>query len=107
MLNVFYYFRIIDADADVFSMGECWVFIEQTVWQSAAISNPSLREIEEDRRGVAECCEELCAVAGHDVNIKFYVSPAHVVEEGVLGWFAVLSHVSLISNEQSIHPLMT
>ena len=93
MLNVFYYFCIIEADADVFSMGECWVFIEQSILQSAAISNPSLREIKEDRRGVAECCEELCAVAGHDVNIKFYVSPASVVEEGVFWWFMVVYHI--------------
>ena len=103
---MFYYFRIIEADAYIISSCKCGVLLKQAVGQSAAISNPSLREIKEDRRGVAECCEELCSVTSHDVNIKFYVSPAHVVEEGVLGWF-VLSHVSLISNEQSIHPRMT
>ena len=102
-----YYFRIIEADAYVLSVCECGVFLKYAVGQSAAIRHPSLREIEGDWCGVAECREVPRAVACHDVNIKFYVSPAHVVEEGVLGWFVVMSHVSFIINEQSIHPLIT
>lgn len=102
-----YYFRIIEADAYIISSCKCGVLFKQAVGQSAAICYPSLREIEGDWCCVAECREVPHAVACHDVNIKFYVSPAHVVEEGVLGWFVVLSHVSFIINEQSIHPCMT
>ena len=74
-----YYFRIIDADAYVISVGECWVFLEQTFGKSATISHPSMREIEGYWCGVAECSEVPCAVAFHDVNIKSYVPPANTV----------------------------
>ena len=74
-----YYFRIIETDAYVLSMCECWVLLEQAIWKSAAIHNPSLREIEGDWCGVAESREVPCAVAFHDVNIKSYVPPAHTV----------------------------
>ena len=88
-----YYFRIIEADAYVLSVCEGRVLLEQAVGQSAAIRDPSLREIEGDWCGVAECREELCAVACHDVNIEPDVPPAHAVEEGVFGWFVVVCHV--------------
>ena len=90
---MFYYFRIIEADADVLSVCECGVLLKQAVGQSAAIRHPSLREIERDWCGVSECREELCAVAGHDVNIEPDVPPAHTVEEGVFGRFVVVCHV--------------
>ena len=76
-----YYFRIIKADAYVLSVGECWVFLEQAVWQSAEIYHPSLREIEGDWCGVAECSEVPCSVASHDVNVNSYMPPSHAVEE--------------------------
>ena len=88
-----YYFRIVEADAYVLSVCEGRVLLEQAVGQSAAIRDPSLREIEGDWCGVAECREEHCAVAGHDVNIEPDVPPAHAVEEGVFGWFVVVFHV--------------
>ena len=74
-----YYFRIIETDAYVLSVCECCVLLEQAVWQSAAIHNPSMREIKGDWCGVAESREVPCAVAFHDVNIKSYVPPAHAV----------------------------
>ena len=74
-----YYFRIIETDAYVLSVGKCGVLFKQAVGQSAAIRHPSLREIEGDWCGVAECREVPCAVAFHDVNIKSYVPPAHTV----------------------------
>ena len=80
-----YNFRIIEADAYVLSVCEGRVLLEQAVGQSAAICHPSLREIEGDWCGVAECREELCPVAGHDVNIEPDMSLAHAVEEGVFG----------------------
>ena len=80
-----YYFRIVEADAYVLSVCECGVLFKQAVGQSAAIRHPSLREIEGDWCGVAECREELCPVAGHDVNIEPDMSLAHAVEEGVFG----------------------
>ena len=83
--DMLYYFRIIEADAYVLSVCEGRVLLEQAVGQSAAIRHPSLREVEGDWRGVAECREVPCAVAGHDVNIEPDVSPAHAVEEGVFG----------------------
>lgn len=104
---MFYYFCIVEADADVLSVCECGVLLKQAVGQSAAIRHPSLREIEGDWCGVTECREELCAVACHDVNVKPDVPPAHAVEEGVFGWFEVVSHVSLMNNVPSIHPFMT
>ena len=88
-----YYFRIVEADTYVLSVCECGVLLKQAVGQSAAIRHPSLREIEGDRSGVAECREVPCAVAGHDVNIEPDVPPAHAVEEGVFGWFVVVCHV--------------
>ena len=88
-----YYFCIVDADAYVLSVCEGRVLLEQAVRKSAAIRHPSLREIEGDRSGVAECSEELCAVAGHDVNIEPDEPPAHAVEEGVFGGFVVVCHV--------------
>ena len=91
-----YYFRIVEADAYVLSVCECGVLLEQAVGQSAAIRHPSLREIEGDGGGVAECREEFCAVAGHDVNIKSDVPPAHAVEEGVFGRFEVVCHVRIV-----------
>ena len=90
-----YYFRIVDADAYVLSVCEGRVLLEQAVRKSAAIRHPSLREIEGDRSGVAECREVPCAVAGHDVNIEPNVPPAHAVEEGVFGWFVVVCHALL------------
>lgn len=87
-----YYFCIIEADAYVLSVCECGVLLEQAVGQSAAIRDPSLREIEGDWCGVAECREELCSVTSHDVNIEPDVPPAHTVEEGVFGWFVVVCH---------------
>ena len=93
-----YYFRLIEADAYVLSVCECGVLLKQTVGQSAAIRHPSLREIEGDGGCVAECREVSHAVAGHDVNIKPDVPPAHAVEEGVFGWFIIVSHaLSFIS----------
>ena len=93
-----YYFRIIEADAYVLSVCECGVLLKQAVGQSAAISHPSLREIEGDGGGVAECREVSHAVACHDVNIETDVPPAHAVEEGVFGWFEVVCHaLSFIS----------
>ena len=97
-----YYFRIIEADAYVLSVGECGVLFKQAVGQSAAIRYPSLREIEGDWCGVAECREVSHAVACHDVNVKSDVSPAHAVKEGVFGWFVVVSHVSLMNNVSSL-----
>ena len=97
-----YYFRIIETDAYVLSVYECWVLLEQAVWQSAAIHHPPLREIEGNWCGVAECREVPCAVACHDVNVKSDVPPAHAVEEGVFGWFVVVSHVSLMNNVSSL-----
>ena len=91
-----YYFRIIEADAYVLSVCEGRVLLEQAVGQSAAIRHPSLREIEGDWCGVAECREELCAVTSHDVNIEPDVPPAHTVEEGVFGWFVVVCHALII-----------
>ena len=88
-----YYFCIIKADLYVLSVCEGGVLFEQAVRQSATIRHPSLREIKGDRRGVAECREELCAVAGHDVNIEPDVPPAHAVEEGVFGWGVIVCHV--------------
>ena len=76
-----YYFRIIETDAYVLSVYECWVLLEQAVWQSAAIHNPSLREIEGYWCCVSECREVHCAVASHYVNAKSYMSPSHAVEE--------------------------
>lgn len=87
-----YYFRIIEADAYVLSVCECRVLFNQAVGQSAAIRHPSLREIEGDWCGVAECREVSHAVAYHDVNIEPDVPPAHAVEEGVFGRFEVVSH---------------
>lgn len=92
-----YYFRIIEADAYVLSVCECGVLLEQAVGQSAAIRDPSLREIEGDWCGVAECREVSHAVAGHDVNIEPDAPPAHAVEEGVFGWFVVVCHALLLS----------
>ena len=89
---MFYYFRVIEADAYVLSVCECGVLLKQAVGQSAAIRDPPLREIKGDRRGVAECREELCAVTSHDVNIEPDVPPAHAVEEGMFGWFVVVCH---------------
>ena len=80
-----YYFRIIEADAYVIPVCEGRVLLEQAVRQSAAIRHPSLREIEGDWCGVAECRVVPCAVAGHDVNIEPDVPPAHAVKEGVFG----------------------
>ena len=102
-----YYFCIVDADAYVLSVCEGRVLLKQAVGQSAAIRHPSLREIEGDWCGVAECREVPRAVACHDVNVKSDVSPAHTVEEGVFGRFEVVSHVSLMNNVPSIHPFMT
>ena len=76
-----YYFRIIETDAYVLSVCECWVLLEQAVWQSAAIHHPSLREIEGDWCGVSECREVSCSVACHDVNVNSYMPPSHAVEE--------------------------
>ena len=76
-----YYFRIIETDAYVLSVCECLVLLEHAVWQSAAIHHPSLREIEGDWCGVAECREVHCSVASHYVNAKSYMSPSHAVEE--------------------------
>ena len=90
---MFYYFRIIEADADVLSVCECGVLLKQAVGQSAAIRHPPLQEIEGDWCGVAECREVSHAVACHDVNVEPYVPPAHAVEEGVFGWFVVVCHV--------------
>ena len=87
-----YYFRIIETDAYVLSVCEGRVLLEQAVRKSAAIRHPSLREIEGDWCCVAECREVSHAVACHDVNVKSDVSPAHTVEEGVFGWFEVVSH---------------
>ena len=87
-----YYFCIIEADAYVLSVCECGVLLKQAVGQSAAIRDPSLREIEGDRRGVAECREVPHAVACHNVNVKSYVPPAHTVEKGVFGRFVVVCH---------------
>lgn len=87
-----YYFCIIEADAYVLSVCECGVLLKQAVWQSAAIRHQSLREIEGDWCGVAEYRELSHAVAGHDVNIKPDVPPAHAVEEGVFGWFEAVFH---------------
>ena len=93
-----YYFRLIEADAYVLSVCECGVLLKQAVGQSAAIRHPSLREIEGDWCGVAECREEPHAIACHDVNIEPDVSPAHAVEEGVFGRFIIVSHaLSFIS----------
>ena len=89
-----YYFRIIEADAYVLSMCVGRVLLKQAVGQSAAIRDPSLREIEGDWCGVAECREVPCSVTSHDVNIKSDVPPAHAVEEGVFGRFIVVCHVS-------------
>ena len=89
---MFYYFRIIEADAYVLSVCECGVLFKQAVGQSAAIRHPSLREIEGDWCGVTECREVSHAVACHDVNVEPYVPPAHAVEEGVFGWFEVVCH---------------
>ena len=97
-----YYFRIIETDAYVISVGECWVFLEQAFWKSAAISHPTPREIEGNWCGVAECREVPFAVAFHDVNINSYIPPSHAVYEGVFGWFVVVSHVSLMSNVSSL-----
>lgn len=107
MIDIFYYFRIVEADAYVLSVCEGGILLEQAVGQSAAIRHPSLREIEGDWCGLAECREELCAVAGHDVNIEPDVPPAHAVEKGVFGRFEVVSHFSLMNNVPSIHPFMT
>ena len=104
---MFYYFCIIEADAYILSVCECGVLLKQAIGQSAAICHPSLREIEGDWCGVAECREEFCSVAGHDVNIEPDISPAHAVEEGVFGRFEVVCHVSLMNNVPSIHPFMT
>ena len=90
-----YNFCIIEADAYVLSVCECGVLLKQAVGQSAAIRDPSLREIEGDRRGVAECREVPCAVFGHDVNIEPDMSPAHAVKEGVFGWGIVVCHALL------------
>ena len=79
--NMLYYLRIIDADAYIISVGECWVFLEQAFGKPAAISNPSLLEIEGDWCGVSECREVPCAVASHDVNVNSYMHPSHAVEE--------------------------
>lgn len=76
-----YHFSIIYADAYVISIGECWVFIEQAFGKSAAISHPSLREIEGDWCGVSVCREVPCSVASHDVNVNSYMPPSHAVEE--------------------------
>ena len=89
---MFYYFRIIEADAYVLSVCECGVLLKQAVGQSAAIRHPSLREIEGDWCCVAECREESHAVACHDVNIEPDVPPAHAVEEGVFWRFVVVCH---------------
>ena len=89
---MFYHFRIIEADAYVLSVCEGGILLKQAVGQSAAIRHPSLREIEGDWCCVAECREELCAVAGHDVNIEPDVPLAHTVEEGVFGRFVVAFH---------------
>ena len=89
---MFYYFRIIETDTYVLSVCECGVLFKQAVGQSAAIRHPSLREIEGDGGGVTECREVSHAVAYHDVNVEPDVPPAHAVEEGVFGWFEVVSH---------------
>lgn len=80
-----YNFCIIEADAYVLSVCEGGVLLEQAVRKSAAVCHPSLREIEGDWCGVAECSEVSHAVACHDVNIEPDVPPAHAVEEGVFG----------------------
>ena len=93
-----YNFRIIEADAYVLSVCECGVLLEQAVGQSAAVRDPSMREIEGDWCGVAECREVPHAVACHNVNVKSDVPPAHAVEEGVFGRFEIVSHaLSFIS----------
>ena len=76
-----YHFRIIDADAYVISVGECWVFLKQTFGKSSAISHPSMREIEGDWCGVSECREVPCSVASHDVNVNSYMPLSHAIEE--------------------------
>ena len=92
MIDMLYYFRVIEADAYVLSVGECGVLLKQAVGQSAAIRHPSLREIEGDWCSVAECREVSHAVACHDVNIESDAPPAPAVEEGVFGRFVVVSH---------------